>query len=167
MHGRLDHGQVRLLTRTGLDWSEKYPATISTRQAYKPANEERTSAHRCRPGNASLPPATRVRNPREGNLRIRLKRPRRQRQSPRRCEQQSDLPALPSRLLLVLGVSGRFVQNSRLSCPIGGADAESRHSRRQSRFGAVLEQVSESLNRPEMRGHAAFSKATVCRRFPR
>jgi DNA ligase D-like protein (predicted ligase) len=40
MHGRLDHGQVKLLTRTGLDWAEKYPATvkaleaISAQQAY-------------------------------------------------------------------------------------------------------------------------------------
>ena len=40
MHGRLDRGEVKLLTRTGLDWAEKYPATvkaleaISTQQAY-------------------------------------------------------------------------------------------------------------------------------------
>jgi bifunctional non-homologous end joining protein LigD len=27
MHGRMDHGQVKLLTRTGLDWTEKYPST--------------------------------------------------------------------------------------------------------------------------------------------
>jgi ATP-dependent DNA ligase len=26
MHARLDHGTVRLLTRTGLDWTHKYPA---------------------------------------------------------------------------------------------------------------------------------------------
>ena len=26
MHARLDHGAVRLLTRTGLDWTPKYPA---------------------------------------------------------------------------------------------------------------------------------------------
>src|ERR1700704_2361133 len=26
MHARLDHGAVRLLTRTGLDWTHKYPA---------------------------------------------------------------------------------------------------------------------------------------------
>src|SRR5580704_13640609 len=26
MHARLDHGRVRLLTRTGLDWTLKYPA---------------------------------------------------------------------------------------------------------------------------------------------
>jgi len=26
MHARLDRGAVRLLTRTGLDWTHKYPA---------------------------------------------------------------------------------------------------------------------------------------------
>src|SRR5712672_2801817 len=40
MHARLDHGAVRLLTRTGLDWTSKYPAiaaavaSLSVRQAY-------------------------------------------------------------------------------------------------------------------------------------
>jgi bifunctional non-homologous end joining protein LigD len=40
MHGRLDRGQVKLLTRTGLDWTEKYPSTakalraVSSQQAY-------------------------------------------------------------------------------------------------------------------------------------
>src|SRR5580692_12413555 len=40
MHARLDHGVVRLLTRTGLDWTHKYPAiaaavaSIGARQAY-------------------------------------------------------------------------------------------------------------------------------------
>jgi DNA ligase D-like protein (predicted ligase) len=40
MHARLDGGAVRLLTRTGLDWTHKYPsiavavATIGARQAY-------------------------------------------------------------------------------------------------------------------------------------
>jgi ATP-dependent DNA ligase len=40
MHARLDRGAVRLLTRTGLDWTHKYPATASAvalipaRQAY-------------------------------------------------------------------------------------------------------------------------------------
>jgi ATP-dependent DNA ligase len=40
MHARLDHGAVRLLTRTGLDWTHKYPAiadavsSIGVRQAY-------------------------------------------------------------------------------------------------------------------------------------
>ena len=26
MHARLDHGRVSLLTRTGLDWTHKYPS---------------------------------------------------------------------------------------------------------------------------------------------
>jgi bifunctional non-homologous end joining protein LigD len=40
MHARLDRGAVRLLTRTGLDWTHKYPAitaavaTLPARQAY-------------------------------------------------------------------------------------------------------------------------------------
>jgi DNA ligase D-like protein (predicted ligase) len=40
MHARLDRGAVRLLTRTGLDWTHKYPATaaavasLDARQAY-------------------------------------------------------------------------------------------------------------------------------------
>jgi ATP-dependent DNA ligase len=40
MHARLDRGEVRLLTRTGLDWTHKYPAIASAvsslpaRQAY-------------------------------------------------------------------------------------------------------------------------------------
>jgi DNA ligase D-like protein (predicted ligase) len=40
MHGRLDRGAVRLLTRTGLDWTHKYPAiaaalsTLPAREAY-------------------------------------------------------------------------------------------------------------------------------------
>ena len=40
MHARLDRGAVRLLTRTGLDWTHKYPgiasavASLPTRQAY-------------------------------------------------------------------------------------------------------------------------------------
>jgi bifunctional non-homologous end joining protein LigD len=40
MHARLDRGAVRLLTRTGLDWSHKYPAiaaaiaSLPPRQAY-------------------------------------------------------------------------------------------------------------------------------------
>jgi len=29
MHARLDRGEVRLLTRTGLDWTDKYPAVAS------------------------------------------------------------------------------------------------------------------------------------------
>ena len=40
MHARLDRGAVRLLTRTGLDWTHKYPAiaaavsALGARQAY-------------------------------------------------------------------------------------------------------------------------------------
>jgi DNA ligase D-like protein (predicted ligase) len=40
MHARLDHGAVKLLTRTGLDWTPKYPpiaravAALGARQAY-------------------------------------------------------------------------------------------------------------------------------------
>jgi ATP-dependent DNA ligase len=40
MHARLDRGAVRLLTRTGLDWTHKYPsiaaavASLDARQAY-------------------------------------------------------------------------------------------------------------------------------------
>jgi ATP-dependent DNA ligase len=40
MHARLDRGAVRLLTRTGLDWTQKYPAiadavaSIGASQAY-------------------------------------------------------------------------------------------------------------------------------------
>src|ERR1700746_1946690 len=40
MHARLDRGSVKLLTRTGLDWTHKYPpiaaavAALGARQAY-------------------------------------------------------------------------------------------------------------------------------------
>src|SRR5580693_6165815 len=40
LHARLDYGAVKLLTRTGLDWTHKYPAiakvvaTLGARQAY-------------------------------------------------------------------------------------------------------------------------------------
>ncbi len=40
MHARLDRGAVKLLTRTGLDWTHKYPAiakaaaALDARQAY-------------------------------------------------------------------------------------------------------------------------------------
>jgi len=40
MHARLDRGAVRLLTRTGIDWTHKYPAiaaavaSLRARQAY-------------------------------------------------------------------------------------------------------------------------------------
>jgi hypothetical protein len=38
MHARLDHGAVRLLTRTGLDWTHKYPA-IAAAVASLPATQ--------------------------------------------------------------------------------------------------------------------------------
>src|SRR5215831_331285 len=40
MHARLDRGRIKLLTRTGLDWTHKYPAiaeavaSLAARQAY-------------------------------------------------------------------------------------------------------------------------------------
>jgi ATP-dependent DNA ligase len=40
MHARLDHGEVRLLTRNGLNWTGKYPqiagavSSLHARQAY-------------------------------------------------------------------------------------------------------------------------------------
>ena len=45
MHARLDCGAVKLLTRTGLDWTHKYPAiadaasSIGARQAYLDAED--------------------------------------------------------------------------------------------------------------------------------
>ena len=35
MHARLDHGKVQLLTRTGLDWSNLYPYTVSALRALR------------------------------------------------------------------------------------------------------------------------------------
>ena len=40
MAARIDHGRVQLLTRTGLDWSDKYPSTIAAL-----ANVRATSAY--------------------------------------------------------------------------------------------------------------------------
>jgi ATP-dependent DNA ligase len=41
MHGRLDHRRVKLLTRTGLDWADKYPTMV---KALRPsALNKRTS----------------------------------------------------------------------------------------------------------------------------
>jgi ATP-dependent DNA ligase len=40
MHARVDRGRVQLLTRSGLDWTDKYPpiaavmSTLPARQAY-------------------------------------------------------------------------------------------------------------------------------------
>ena len=33
MHARLDRGKIQLLTRTGLDWSRRYPRTIEALRA--------------------------------------------------------------------------------------------------------------------------------------
>ena len=33
MHARLDHGSVRLLTRSGLDWTHKYPSIAEALRA--------------------------------------------------------------------------------------------------------------------------------------
>ena len=35
MHARIDAGQAKLLTRTGLDWSHRYRRTIETLRAVK------------------------------------------------------------------------------------------------------------------------------------
>jgi ATP-dependent DNA ligase len=37
MHARLERGAVRLLTRTGLDWTHKYPAIARPRRRSGPA----------------------------------------------------------------------------------------------------------------------------------
>ena len=50
MHTRLDRGAVRLLTRTGLDWTSKCPAiaaavaSLSARQAYLDLRPHRVTA---------------------------------------------------------------------------------------------------------------------------
>jgi ATP-dependent DNA ligase len=46
MHARLDHGKVQLLTRTGLDWSNLYPYTVSALRALR--------ARTCCTGSSSL-----------------------------------------------------------------------------------------------------------------
>jgi ATP-dependent DNA ligase len=54
MHARLDHGAVKLLTRTALDWSHKYPAiaaavaSLGARQAYLGSQLELASYGRLR-----------------------------------------------------------------------------------------------------------------------
>ena len=57
MHARLDRGSVRLLTRTGLDWTHKYPAiaeAVSTIGANQPISTANCAA---RAPTASLPSA--------------------------------------------------------------------------------------------------------------
>jgi bifunctional non-homologous end joining protein LigD len=46
MHARLDHGAVRLLTRTGLDWTHKYPA-IAAAVASLPATQAYLDGELC------------------------------------------------------------------------------------------------------------------------
>jgi bifunctional non-homologous end joining protein LigD len=46
MHARLDRGGVRLLTRTGLDWTHKYPA-IATAVAALPATQAYLDGELC------------------------------------------------------------------------------------------------------------------------
>src|SRR6476660_9014459 len=46
MHARLDRGAVRLLTRTGLDWTHKYPA-IAAAVASLPAREAYLDGEPC------------------------------------------------------------------------------------------------------------------------
>src|SRR6266404_6686790 len=46
MHARLDHGRVSLLTRTGLDWTHKYPA-IAAALSVLPANQAYLDGELC------------------------------------------------------------------------------------------------------------------------
>jgi bifunctional non-homologous end joining protein LigD len=46
MHARLDRGAVRLLTRTGLDWTHKYPA-IAAAVASLPARQSYLDGELC------------------------------------------------------------------------------------------------------------------------
>ena len=46
MHARLDRGAVRLLTRTGLDWTHKYPAIASALSAF-PARQTYLDGELC------------------------------------------------------------------------------------------------------------------------
>jgi bifunctional non-homologous end joining protein LigD len=46
MHARLDRGAVRLLTRTGLDWTHKYP-TIAAAVASLPATQAYLDGELC------------------------------------------------------------------------------------------------------------------------
>src|SRR6476661_3897756 len=46
MHARLDRGAVRLLTRTGLDWTHKYPA-IAAAVAVLPAEQAYLDGELC------------------------------------------------------------------------------------------------------------------------
>jgi len=48
MHARLDRGDVRLLTRTGLDWTGKYPAVaVALRTRSAPPRRSTASCAEC------------------------------------------------------------------------------------------------------------------------
>jgi bifunctional non-homologous end joining protein LigD len=53
MHARLDRGAVRLLTRTGLDWTHKYPA-IAAAVASLPATQAYLDGELCGVGPAGI-----------------------------------------------------------------------------------------------------------------
>jgi hypothetical protein len=61
MHARLDRGDVRLLTRTGLDWTHKYPpiAAAVASLANGNAQERRDLAHVRDTGNRAGNPVRR------------------------------------------------------------------------------------------------------------
>jgi ATP-dependent DNA ligase len=44
MHARLDRGAVKLLTRTGLDWTHKYPAIVAAISSLAPARPISTAS---------------------------------------------------------------------------------------------------------------------------
>jgi ATP-dependent DNA ligase len=46
MHARLAHGRVQLLTRTGLDWTHKYPS-IAAALSVAPANQAYLDGELC------------------------------------------------------------------------------------------------------------------------
>ena len=46
MHARLDRGSIQLLTRTGLDWTHKYPS-IAAALTVLPANQAYLDGELC------------------------------------------------------------------------------------------------------------------------
>src|SRR5215469_6322051 len=61
MHARLDRGAVRLLTRTGLDWTAKYP-TIATAVAALPARQTYLDGELCGVGPDGMTSFTLIQN---------------------------------------------------------------------------------------------------------
>jgi bifunctional non-homologous end joining protein LigD len=53
MHARIDGEGVRLLTRTGLDWTDKYPAGVDALRAL-PVTQAYLDAELCAPANEGL-----------------------------------------------------------------------------------------------------------------